>query len=156
MQQWELYQTINDEHINIQNPFKRVVTTLHFIRGPNVNDWVEEQLADLTRKVTTAVNPIARTSERLWNEFKQAFRTAFTDTTKEQLAHAKLFKLKMRPRGLDDHIAMFKHLAKQAGYDLNNKGLVLQFTKNLDQGLAQTILHCEQIPTTFAEWETNA
>ena len=84
------------------------------------------------RKVTAAVNPIARTSERFWNEFEQAFRTAFTDTTKEQLAHAKLFKLKMRPGGLDDYIAMFKHLAKQAGYNLNDKGLVLQFTKNLD------------------------
>ena len=122
MQQWELYQTINDEHVNIQNPFKRVVTTLHFIRGPNMNDWVEEQLTDLMRKVTAAVNPIARTSE---NEFKQAFHTAFTDTTKEQLALTKLFRLKMRPEGLDDYIATFKHLAKQAGYNLNDKGLVL-------------------------------
>ena len=63
MQQWELYQTINDEHVNIQNPFKQVVTALHFIRGPNVNDWVEEQLTDLMRKVTITVNPIAHTSE---------------------------------------------------------------------------------------------
>ena len=132
-----------------------MVTALHFIRGPNVNDWVEEQLTDLTRKVTAAVNPIVRTSKRLWNEFEQAFRTTFTDTTKEQLAHAKLFKLKMRPGGLNNYIAMFKHLAKQAGYNLNDKGLVLQFTKNLDRGLAQTILHREQIPNTFEEWETN-
>ena len=36
MQQWELYRMINDKHINIQNPFKQVVTALHFIRGPNV------------------------------------------------------------------------------------------------------------------------
>ena len=123
---------INDEHVNIQNPFKRVVTALHFIRGPNVNDWVEEQLTDLTRKVTAAVNLIARNSEVLWDKFEQAFCTAFTDTTKEQLAHAKLFKLKMRPGELDDYIATFKHLAKQAGYNLNDKGIVLQFTKNLD------------------------
>ena len=62
----------------------------------------------------------------------------------------------MRPRGLDDYIATFKHLAKQVGYDLGDKGLVLQFAKNLDWGLAQTILHREQIATTFAEWETSA
>ena len=102
-----------------------MVTALHFIKGPNVNDWVEEQLADLTRKVTATVNPIARNSEVLWNEFEQAFRTAFTDMTKERLAHAKLFKLKMRPEELDDYITTFKHLAKQAGYDLNDKGIVL-------------------------------
>ena len=118
MQQWELYWMINNKHVNIQNPFKWVVTALHFIRWPNVNDWVEEQLTDLTCKVTAAVNPIALTSKRLWNEFEQAFRTTFTNTTKEKLAHTKLFKLKMRPGGLNNYIATFKHLAKQAGYDL--------------------------------------
>ena len=58
MQQWKLYRTINDKHVNIQSPFKRVVTTLHFIRGPNVNDWVEEQLTSLTNKVTHTTHPI--------------------------------------------------------------------------------------------------
>ena len=132
-----------------------MVTALHFIRGPNVNDWVEEQLTSLTNKVTAAVNPIPHDRVVLWNDSEQAFRTAFTDTTKEQLAHAKLFKLKMRPGGLDNYITTFKHLAKQAGYDLGDKGLILQFVRNLDRGLAQIILHREQIPTTFAEWETS-
>ena len=58
MQQWKLYWTINDKHVNIQSPFKRVVIALHFIRGPNVNDWVEEQLTSVTNKATHPMNPI--------------------------------------------------------------------------------------------------
>ena len=111
MQQWKLYRTINDEHVNIQSPFKRVVTALHFIRGPNVNDWVEEQLTGLTNKVTHATHPIDRGNEVLWNDFEQAFRAAFTDTTKKQSAHAKLQALKMRIGGLDNYTATFEHLA---------------------------------------------
>ena len=109
---------INDEHVNIQSPFKRVVTTLHFIRGPNVNDWVKEQLTSLTNKVTHPMNPIGHGDEVLWNDFEQAFRAAFTDTTKKQTVHMKLHALKMRVGGLDDYITTFEHLAALAGYDL--------------------------------------
>ena len=116
IQQWKLYQTINNEHTNIQNSFKRVVTALHFIRGPNVNDWVEKQLTSLTNKVTTTVNPTDHGNEVLWNEFEQAFCAAFTDTTKKQSVHAKLHALKIGVGGLDNYIAMFEHLAALAGY----------------------------------------
>ena len=88
---------------------------LHFIRGPNVNDWVEEQLTSLTNKVTHATNPIDRGNEVLWNDFEQAFHAAFMDTTKKQSAHTKLHTLKMRIRGLDDYTTAFKHLAALAG-----------------------------------------
>ena len=156
MQQWKLYQTINDEHVNIQSPFKRVVTTLHFIRGPNVNDWVEAQLTDLTNKVTCAAHPIDRGSEVLWNDFEQAFRAAFTDTTKKQSAHAKLHALKMRIGGLDDYTAAFEHLATLAGYDLADQGVVYLYAKGLERGLLSTILHCQKTPETFAEWKDAA
>ena len=82
---------------------------------PNVNDWVEEQLTSLTNKVTHPTNPIDCGNEVLWNDFEQAFRTAFTDTTKKQSAHAKLHALKMRIGGLDDYTAAFEHLAALTG-----------------------------------------
>ena len=141
MQQWKLYRTINDEHVNIQSPFKRVVTTLHFIRGPNVNDWVGEQLTSLTNKVTHPTNPIGHDNEVLWNDFNQAFRAAFTDTTKKQTAHAKLHALRMRIGRLDNYIATFEHLATLAGYDLADQGVVHLFTKGLERGLLSIILH---------------
>ena len=153
MQQWKLYQTINDEHVNIQSPFKRVVTALHFIRGPNVNDWVEEQLTSLTNKVTHPTNPIDRGNEVLWNDFEQAFHTTFTDTTKKQSAHAKLHALKMRIGGVDDYTAAFEHLAALAGYDLSDQGVVYLYTKGLERGLLSTILHRQKTPETFAQWK---
>ena len=156
MQQWKLYRTINDEHVNIQSPFKRVVTALHFIRGPNVNDWVEAQLTDLMNKVTRAAHPIDRGSEVLWNDFEQAFRAAFTDTTKKQSAHAKLHALKMRIGGLDDYTTAFEHLAALAGYDLADQGVVYLYAKGLERGLLSTILHRQKTPETFAEWKDAA
>ena len=156
MQQWKLYWMINDEHVNIQSPFKRVVTALHFIRGPNVNDWVKKQLTSLTNKVTHPTNPIGHGDEVLWNDFKQAFRAAFTDTTKKQTGHAKLHALKMRIGGLDDYIAAFEHLAALAGYDLLDQGVVYLFARNLERGLLSTILHCKKTPEMFAQWKEAA
>ena len=153
MQQWKLYRTINDEHVNIQSPFKRVVTTLHFIRGPNVNDWVEEQLTSLTNKVTHATHPIDRGNEVLWNDFEQAFCAAFTDTTKKQSAHAKLHALKMRIGGLDDYTAVFEHLAALAGYDLLDQGVIHLYAKGLERGLLSTILHRQKTPETYVQWK---
>ena len=155
MQQWKLYQTINDKHTNIQNPFKQVVTALHFIRGPNVNDWVKEQLISLTNKVTTTVNPIDRGNEVLWNDFEQAFCAAFTDTTKKQSMHAKLHSLKMRVEGLDNYIATFEHPAALAGYNLTDQGVIYLFTKNLEKGLLNIILHYEKTSETFYRMEAS-
>ena len=146
----------NDEHVNIQSPFKRVVTALHFIRGPNVIDWVEEQLTSLTNKVTHPMNPIGRRDEVLWNDFKQAFHAAFTDTSKKQTAHAKLHALRMRIGGLDNYIATFEHLAALTGYDLADQGVVYLFAKHLERGLLSTILHCQKTPETFAQWKEAA
>ena len=147
---------INDKHTNIQNSFKQVVTALHFIRGSNVNDWVEEQLISLTNKVTATVNPIDHGNEVLWNNFKQAFHAAFTDTTKKQSMHAMLYALKMRVGGLDNYIATFEHLAALVGYDLTDQGAVYLFTKNLERGLLNTILDHEKTPKTFPEWKQAA
>ena len=132
------------------------MTALHFIRGPNVNDWVEAQLTDLTNKVTRAVHPIDHGSEVLWNDFEQAFRAAFTDTTKKQSVHAKLHALKMRIGGLDDYTATFEHLAALAGYDLADQGVVPLYAKGLERGLLSTILHWQKTPETFAEWKETA
>ena len=133
-----------------------VVATLHFIRGPNVNNWVEEQLTSLTNKVTHPMNPIGHRDEVLWNDFEQAFYAAFTDTTKKQTAHAKLHALKMRIGGLGDYVATFEHLAALAGYDPADQGVVYLFAKNLERGLLSTILHHQKTPEMFAQWKEAA
>ena len=99
------------------------------------------------------MNPIDRRNEVLWNDFKQAFRATFTDTTKKQSAHAKLHALKMRIGGLDDYTAAFEHLAALAGYDLSDQGVVHLYAKGLERGLLSTILHCQKTPETFAQWK---
>ena len=98
-------------------------------------------------------NPIDRGNEVLCNDFEQAFRTAFTDTTKKQSAHAKLHALKIRIGGLDNYTAAFEHLAALAGYDLLDQGVVYLYAKGLERGLLSTILHRQKTPEMFAQWK---
>ena len=99
------------------------------------------------------MNSIGRRDKVLWNDFKQEFHAAFTDTTKKQTAHVKLHALKMRIGGLDDYVAAFEHLAALAGYDLSDQGVVYLFARNLEGGLLSTILHRQKTPETFAQWK---
>jgi hypothetical protein len=100
---------------------------LSYIKGPNIDDWVTDQVEILNEKTTRAQNPILRTDEALWNDFNTAFTTAFTDTAKEQVAYQKLMALKMYKDDIDSYIATFGNLVKAAGYDYNTKGTIHLF-----------------------------
>ena len=58
MREFNMYKSMNDTHIMMVNPYKRVVLALSLMQGPNIKDWVDTQLNDLNDKVTRAQNPI--------------------------------------------------------------------------------------------------
>jgi len=62
----------------------------------------------------------------------------------------------MRGDNLDAYATTFKHLAKVAGYDLANLGMVHLFTMGLKAGLRNAILHRDNQSTMFNEWVTTA
>jgi hypothetical protein len=43
-QQFKVYQGINDNHEVMQNPYYRTMQALSLIKGPLVNDWVDDQI----------------------------------------------------------------------------------------------------------------
>ena len=80
---------------------------ISFIRGPNVNDWVEGMMTHIDRHLANGIDP---GDERLWAMFVRDFETAFTDITKVQNTHHKLMNIKMKGDALDDYIVEFQHL----------------------------------------------
>jgi hypothetical protein len=122
---------------------------LSYIKGPNIDDWVADQVEILNEKTTRVQNPIDRADKVLWNDFNTAFTTAFTDTAKEQVAHQKLMALKMYKDDVDSYIATFGNLVKAAGYDHNTKGTMHLFAQGLRPELLRAILYSNNIPDTI-------
>jgi hypothetical protein len=152
MQQFDIHWGLNNNHEVMSNPYLHTMYFLFLIKGPLVNDLVNNQVTDLRNKVICTVNLIAQTEDVLWNDVRDTFIAAYMDSAKAQTAFTKLQHLKMHKGDLDTYIATFKHLARDAGYDTNTASTVNMFTQNLKTGLLSTIMHRECLPITFMEW----
>ena len=78
-----LYQGMNPHVEQLAIPYQRSMTFLSYIRGPLVNDWVEEQAQWLIDQVMGGV-PHAK--ENLWATIETRFHQAYTDTVEKQKA----------------------------------------------------------------------
>jgi hypothetical protein len=65
----------------------------------------------------------------VWNEFEQAFREKFVDSTGELRARNQLDKLKFKYPEIDGHIAEFEDLIVKANYNLASQGTINLFLK---------------------------
>jgi Retrotransposon gag protein len=124
---FKIYKIMNPLADIMKQPYVRVATALSLIRGPKVDDWVDDQLKELEQKVRT----ISRSDETLWTDFEVAFTTAFTNTAKKEDAYQKLKHLKMKDELVDDYITAFNSLAAKAGWELNNAGTIDAFRSGL-------------------------
>jgi len=152
LRQFDMYKSMNNGITTMSNPYRRVIFALSFIRGPNIEDWVDAQLQKLKTKVSCQLNPVGRDKEVLWTDFETAFKGAYTNTTQKQSAYLALQGMKMQGQNLDSFIATFKNLAKKAGYGENDEATVDMFVKRLNQPLLDRILDRDTEPTTLAEW----
>jgi Retrotransposon gag protein/Zinc knuckle len=125
---------------------------LSLIRGPKVDDWVDEQLNDLELKI--CITPWS--DETLWTEFEAAFTDAFTNTAKKEDAYQKLKHLKMKDELVDDYIMVFNSLAVKAGWELSNKGMINAFCSGLHPGTLNAIMNRDVWPKTMAQWQQAA
>jgi len=50
----------------MSNPYLHAMYFLSLIKGPLVNDWVNDQVTDLRNNVIQTVNPIAQTEDILY------------------------------------------------------------------------------------------
>jgi len=82
MQQFDIYWGLNNNHEVMSNPYLYTMYFLSLIKGPLVNDWVNDCVTDLRNKVVCTVNPIAWTEDVLWNDIRDTFIAAYADTAK--------------------------------------------------------------------------
>jgi hypothetical protein len=155
--QFRRYKLVNRMHDSMIKPFDRVLTMLTYIRGPMINDWVnaqEEHLADQVNK--TKQGWVQETDEVLWQEFKDAFKAAWTDTLKKQNVYDQLMKLTMQGWDVDTYIATFDRLAQAAGWALDSEGTIVRFREGLHKMIHSKALDRDKIPRTIDEWKATA
>ena len=157
MGQFRRFKLVNRSHETMKVPFDRVLAALTYMRGPLINDWVDEQEKKLAARIdTTKRGHVPETNENLWSEFETAFLAAWTDTSKKQNAFDQLMRLTMNGWDVDTYIATFDWLTTAAGWDSNSKGTIAKFREGLSKGIHSKALDCDQIPRTIDEWKAAA
>ena len=138
-------------------PYDHVLTALTYIRGPLINDWVDQQEKKLADRVDTSkANWVHEDNEILWAEFETAFLTAWTNTSKKQNAYDQLMHLMVNRWDMDTYIAMFDHLTLATGWDSNSEGTITKFREGLSKGIHSKALDRDHIPRTIEEWKAAA
>ena len=157
MGQFRRFKLVNRSHETMKIPFDRVLSALTYMRGPLINDWVDEQEKKLAAQTdTTKRSHIQETDEVLWSEFETAFLAAWTDTLKKQNTFDQLMRLMMNGWDVDTYIATFDRLALAAGWDVNSEGTIAKFCEGLSKGVHSKALDRDQIPRTIEEWKAAA
>ena len=157
MGQFRRFKMVNRNHKAMKVPYDRVLTALTYMRGPLINDWIDQQEKKLDARIdTTKRNHVQETDEVLWNEFETAFLAAWTDTSKKQNAYDQLMRLTMNGWDVDTYIATFDRLTLAAGWDSNSEGTIAKFRKGLSKGVHSKALDRDHIPRTIEEWKAAA
>ena len=157
MGQFRRFKMVNRTHKAMKIPFDRVLTALTYMRGPLINDWVDQQEKKLAAQIdTTKSNHVPETDKALWSEFKTAFLAAWTDTSKKQNAYDQLMRLTMNGWDMDTYITTFDRLTLAAGWDSNSEGTIAKFRKGLSKGVHSKALDHDHIPCTIEEWKAAA
>jgi len=147
-----LYRGMNPHVEQLTIPYQRSMTFLSYIRGPLVNNWVEEQAQWLIDQVTGGV---AHAEENLWATIETRFCQAYTDMAEKQKAQHNIRDLKMKGDDLDSFIAQFTTTAKKAGYDLNSEATLDIFQRALPFKLVANCVKFDHT-VTWNDWMRSA
>src|SRR6266850_6161323 len=124
--EFQLWWMTNRRAEAMNNPFQRAVLCLSFIRGPKVDNWVEEKIDQLQYAVLgnpANGNPPTHhsTDEALWNNFGADFRAAYQGTAAEENAYAWFKNLHMIEDRINECIAHLEVLLTRAEWSKRNK-----------------------------------
>ena len=155
--QFRRFKLVNRTHEAMKVPFDRVLTALTYMRGPLINDWVDQQEKTLAARTdTTKRNHVHEDDEVLWSNFETAFLNVWTDTSKKQNAYDQLMRPTMNGWDIDTYIATFDRLALAAEWDLDSEGMIAKFREGLSKGVHSKALDRDRIPHTIDEWKAAA
>ena len=116
----------------VDNPMKKTLLALGFLKGDVVDDWVNVQHNWINQKrAPTDPNTnhvqVPSTDPIFWTHFITEFNQAFADSAEKQNASIELHRIRMQGIDLDSYVARFKTLAAKAGYGLDEEGTLNLF-----------------------------
>ncbi len=127
-------------------PIQQVVMALTLIKGEKVNLWVKNMLDSLRR-----LHPVQHNVPAVWNHFKEAFWTKFTDSTRELRARGQLERLKFQYPDINGYIAEFEDLTVQAGYNIVSQETINLFLKGFNKN--RSLLNKVFMPPVLVSYE---
>ena len=98
-----------------ESPIRRVAIVLTFIKGPQVDGWVEGILEGLEQ-----LHLINDNIEYTYLNFLSRFESQFADSMKQEVAQASLDHLAFHFPNIDQYISNFKMLARKAKYTIGS------------------------------------
>jgi hypothetical protein len=122
------WRAVNYKKEVMRDPYMRIALVLTFIKGEDVNSWANHQLKLLDDKIAQG----RANNDTLWQEFKTAFKNAFTLIKAKENALAQLEALKTGKNKVDKYIATFNHLREEAGFNDTDQGVIEMFKRGLN------------------------
>jgi hypothetical protein len=129
------YLRLNTDVMGYNSPMKRVAFTLTLIEGPDVAGWKHGMGAWIDR-----MDPTIHNIPAVWTDFLQEFQQQFTDMQSRHHARQALEDLHMRDGAVDQYIAKFEELARNAGYTTGNEETMFLFLKGLPARLLKDVM----------------
>jgi hypothetical protein len=123
-------------------PLERTMLFLTFIRGPKVGNWVNDQVKVASRHIHQGGN---KTNEFIWDTIMTEFANTFQDIMSHERAEHELNHLQMEGGNLDRYSAEFKHLARLAEYNLDERLVGRKYFNGLPEGLRRAIVKDENM-----------
>src|SRR5216683_3311731 len=109
-----------------ESPIRCIAIVLTFIKGPQVDGWVEGILEGLEQ-----LHPINNNIEYTYLNFLSRFESQFTDSTKQEVTQASLDRLAFHFLNINQYISDFGMLAQKARYTISSRELMNMFLKGL-------------------------
>jgi hypothetical protein len=122
------YLILNQGVAGFKSPIRQVTLALTLIKGEKVDLWVRNMIDTLRR-----LHPVHHNVPTVWEEFEQAFKDKFVDSTRELQARNQLEQLKFKYPNINEYIANFKDLIVHAGYNLASKEAINLFLKGFSK-----------------------
>jgi hypothetical protein len=150
--QWNLYCGINHDNAIMETAYQKAMLFLTYIQGETVNEWVGAQSAWLAEQVED--NGVLPENAYLWRRTLGSFKTQYSDNMEQERARAELKKgLKMQQGNIDEYVAKFERLIREAGYDRDTPLTIELFTNGLPNGLYEAVYTMDD-PQTYERWKS--
>jgi len=110
-----IYMMANQGVPGFKSPIRCIAIVLTFIKGPQVDSWVEGILEGLEQ-----LHPIDNNVEYTYLNFLSQFESQFVDSTKQEVAQASLNCLSFHFPSINQYISNFEMLAQKARYTISS------------------------------------